>query len=264
MTGRSFAALLLVATTGLPLGLHWPAWVERWLHNPGERTAAGLAAYGAKSYDRALPAFDSALRLAPGDPRVAFNAGAAEIAAGKPGDAVRPLAKAVEGAPPELAADAAYNLGTARLEAGDAAGAIDALKRSLRARPDSPDAKYNLELALRAQEEQKKPRAKPPEKGSKGDREDQGEQKESSRQPGAEQPPSDQPNRSPAADPAQQGERRPGEEGKKPLPQFHDQPDMSAEQAAAILKAVENLERQQRRKEALKQAKANASQESDW
>ena len=47
------------------------------------------------------------------------------------------------------------------------------------------------------------------------------------------------------APPAQAGQPPPPKE--RPLPQFEDQKDMTAEQAAAILQAVENLERQQRR-----------------
>ena len=48
------------------------------------------------------------------------------------------------------------------------------------------------------------------------------------------------------------------------LPQFHDLPDMTAEQAAAILRAVENLERQQRRERAEKASAAKPRVEIDW
>ena len=48
------------------------------------------------------------------------------------------------------------------------------------------------------------------------------------------------------------------------MPQFEDQKDMTAEQAAAILQAVENLERQQRREQARALARAKTSVEKDW
>jgi hypothetical protein len=48
------------------------------------------------------------------------------------------------------------------------------------------------------------------------------------------------------------------------LPQFRDQEDMTAEQAAAILQAVDNLERERRREEAKERALAKSSVEKDW
>ena len=98
---------------------------------------------------------DSALRLQPGDPLVEFNAGTAHLGANRP-DAAQLLEQAAKHAPPGLAADAFYNLGNARLETKDAQAAIDAYKSALRAQSDLPDAKRNLELALRLLEEQQR------------------------------------------------------------------------------------------------------------
>ncbi len=55
-----------------------------------------------------------------------------------------------------------------------------------------------------------------------------------------------------------------GEQEERPLPQFEDQPDMTAEEAAAILEAVENLEREARRQEALEAASKQAKGKKDW
>jgi Ca-activated chloride channel family protein len=56
---------------------------------------------------------------------------------------------------------------------------------------------------------------------------------------------------------------RPGErEG--PLPQFRDLRDMNAEQAAAILRAVDDLERRARRERAREMARRRAIEEIDW
>lgn len=68
-------------------------------------------------------------------------------------------------------------------------------------------------------------------------------------------------------DPQQrQGQSPPGQQGQKegPLPQFKDLPDMDAQQAAAILEAIENLERSQRRQDAKKALKANVRGKKDW
>lgn len=63
----------------------------------------------------------------------------------------------------------------------------------------------------------------------------------------------------------QQNENGSGQDQQEsPLPQFEDLPDMTAEEAAAILEAIENMEREQRRQEALEAAKANVGGKKDW
>ncbi len=49
-----------------------------------------------------------------------------------------------------------------------------------------------------------------------------------------------------------------------PLPQFRDLPDMSAEEAAAILEATLNMEREQRRRKALQSASQHRRGKKDW
>ena len=61
----------------------------------------------------------------------------------------------------------------------------------------------------------------------------------------------------------QQGQQNP-ESQEGPLPEFKDLPDMTAEEAAAILEAIENMEREQRRQEALEAAKAGIRGKKDW
>ena len=64
-------------------------------------------------------------------------------------------------------------------------------------------------------------------------------------------------------------ERRPfGEQDRQGqgsgLPQFRNQPEMSAQEASSVLAAVENLERQQRREQAARRARQNAAKGKDW
>ncbi len=246
--------------------------------NARERTAAGRSALESGEKAQAVPAFDTALRLAPVDPVARFNAGTAHLEAKDPA-AVALLEQAAKSAPAGLAPSAWYNLGNGRLAAGDAHGAVEAYIEALRRQPEHQNAKANLELALREIERQRQPppesgkdqKKKPqqpqqsPGSGQKDEKEEPKDQKQQQeqqqqdqqQQPGKDQQPQQQ---------QQQGQQQqaPSASGQSPLPQFHDLPDMTAEQAAAILRAVENLERQQRLDKAAKDAGARAQVEIDW
>ncbi len=258
-------ALLLLALPSLPIS--WeslvPDWAERWLYNPRERVERSLAAQKqGKPRDAVGPA-NTALRLAPDDPLVQYDAGTARLGAGRGRQAVTPLERAAKGASRELAPAAHYNLGGARFAAGDAAGAAEAFKQALRLQPDNQDAKYNLELALREEQKQKMGGQGSP-KGSRGNR---SPNQDPSDQPGKGRPdPNPKPqNGEQGKQPQQQGGRKQDQQGQGgQLPQFRNQPEMSAQEASSVLSAVENLERQQRRDQAARRAKQHAAKGKDW
>ena len=250
--------------------------LEPYRFNARERTARALAAWEKGRLADAVAPLDTALRLQPSDPLIQFNAGTAHLGASQP-DAAQLLKQAAENAPPGLAADAFYNLGNARLDARDPEGAIDAYKSALRAQPDLPSAKRNLELALRQLEEQQRQQEQ---QQKDKDQQQKDPQQKDQQQPGGsggennprqqaqpdpqQQDPEQSPPQSGEGQP-QPGDPQPQQPAKQsPLPQFQDQKDMTAEQAAAILQAVENLERQQRREQARALARAKTSVEKDW
>jgi tetratricopeptide (TPR) repeat protein len=252
-----------MALAGILPTFELPPAVGRWLHSPRVQVAQGMAKLEAGGARAAARHFDRAAALRPADPRALFDAGTGRIAAGRR-DAVEPLERAVAAAPASLRAPALYNLGNARLAAGDAPGAIEAYESCLRDTPTHAGAKHNLELALRELAKPKPP-LRPPREAPGGKR--QGE-----RQPGRGDGPGD-PSAEPRPGPPQQRgggeprEERPGETPQagaaSPLPRFDEQPDMTAAQAAAILEAVENRERQARRMEA-KSRSARRAVEKDW
>jgi Ca-activated chloride channel family protein len=266
----ALALLGALAFPSLPWQPHLPSWVERWMYNPRERTDKSITAYRQGKAKEALPPADTAARLAPNDPTVQFDAGTAHLGAGDAREAVSLLEKAAKGAAPALSPAAHYNLGNAKLAAGDAAGAVEAYRQALREQPANADAKYNLELALREEQKQKMGgRGNPP--GSRGNRKPN---QDPSNQPGkGNTPPQNQPQKGQQSpNPQQQGQPQPGQgQPQKPgegqdarLPQFRNQPDMSAQEAASVLSAVENLERQQRRELAAKRARQFAAKGKDW
>jgi len=252
---------------------------DRWMWNARERTAAGRAALQKGDAQGAIDAFDVARRLRPEDPRTAYNAGTARI--GSDPKAAAPLLDgAAQAAGPQLAPSAWYNLGNARLAAGDAKGAVDSFVEALRREPQNADAKQNLELALRAMAEQQKqqqqqsetsgdtskqqpkPGDSKPEKGDSESEPSQQEGSESKHEPG-----SDSSSKDASSEPGEssgQPSNGGADQRQNPLPQFRDLPDMTAEQAAAILRAVEDLERKQRHDKALKAAQQRATVEKDW
>lgn len=266
------------------LDLHPPAAVERWLYNPRERTHRGLGLLEAGDPAAALEAFETAGRLAPEDPRVLFNLGTGRLL-GDHGDAVGALEAALrvgeegrEGAPPpvpgsgaalplELRQRAFYNLGGARLAADDPAGAVSAYEEALRLDPSDADAKHNLELALRRLEEQRL-RLRSPQEAPGGDRPGEEAPSEEGGGTDPEPPPEegDEGGRDPGAE-GPEADTRPREGspyGARLLPGFEEQADLTAVQAAALLEAVEHLERRQRREEAVRAAKRAAGTEEDW
>ncbi|HSS79225.1 MAG TPA: VWA domain-containing protein [Thermoanaerobaculia bacterium] len=257
--------LMLIALPSLPVSWEQllPDWAERWLYNPRERVERSLAAQKQGKPREAVEPANTALRLAPDDPLVQYDAGTARLGAGRGRQAVAPLEKAAKAAGRELAPSAHYNLGGARLAAGDAAGAAEAFKQTLRLQPDNQDAKYNLELALREEQKQKMGGQGSP-KGSRGNR---SPNQDPSDQPGKGKPdPNPKPqNGEQGKQPQQQGGKQQDQQGQGgQLPQFRNQPEMSAQEASSVLSAVENLERQQRRDQAARRAKQHAAKGKDW
>jgi Ca-activated chloride channel family protein len=256
----------------------WAGRLERLLHNPRERTETALEAYEAHRYPEALDLSREARDLASDVPVTAFNAGTAELAAGLSREAIATLEETVEtlrieGAgegphrlpetrfrEPRLAASTLYNLGNARFADGDPAGAVRAYEDALRLAPDHEASKFNLELALRELEKQTPP---PPQQSpQEGQGEGEGGQPPDSRQG----PEKGQDNEQEGRQGQEPEESR--TEAQQPrsseLQSFRDQPDMTAEEAAAILEAVENLERQQRREEAARRARSTSRGDKDW
>ncbi|HEY4591865.1 MAG TPA: VWA domain-containing protein, partial [Thermoanaerobaculia bacterium] len=131
------ALLSGLALPSLPWQPHLPAWVERWMYNPRERTERSIQEYQKGKAREAVGPADTAERLAPNDPTVQYDAGTVHLGAGDSRQAVSLLEKAAKGAEPGLSPAAHYNLGNARLAAGDADGAVEAYKEALREQPGS-------------------------------------------------------------------------------------------------------------------------------
>ncbi|MEM7585971.1 MAG: hypothetical protein AAF560_21455 [Acidobacteriota bacterium] len=301
---RRLALRWLILTLGLltlaqNAAADWPAWVERLLFNPTERTQRGIEHFGDGEVGDASEPLETALRLQGNDPVAQYNAGTARLSSG--GDALSLLESAATGGAGDLVPAARYNLGKARLDSMDYPGAIEAFKEALRHDPGNEDAKFNLELAQKLLEEQQQEQQNQDQQNQDQDQQDQQNQDQQNQdqqdqeqqnqdqeqqnqdQQDQEQQNQDQQDQEQQQDQSQEQQdqeqqeqqqqeqqqseqEQPGQqqEQERPLPQFEDLPDMTAEEAAAILEAIENMEREQRRQEALEAAKKHSGAKKDW
>lgn len=248
------AAALCALVFAVPArsGAEGPGWLEPWLHNAEERTHLAIESADRGAPEEAVEPLETALALAPEDPVARYNAGTARLLTGD-GGARALLESAAQGAAPgELLSRVYYNLGNVKMAERDFRAAIETFKDALRNDPRLEDAKFNLELARRALEEEESQKSQDDQ-----EQEDEQEQEQEEEQNESQTPPPPQ---------DEEGEADEGRQEKvqSPLPQFRDLPDMTAEEAAAILEAVENMERERRREDALEAARASARGKKDW
>lgn len=244
----SLAALSFLALSA-PAAAEWPEWLDPWLHNPEERTRRAIGRTERGAPEDAVEPLDTALMLDPENPVSRYNAGTARLVLGDGGARALLQSAAERAADSGLLSRVHYNLGNVKLAERDYRSAIESYQDALRQDPGLHAAKFNLELARRALEEQQS-------QPSADDQEEEQEEQEEEQSQEPEPPPRQD----------QEGEGDEGEREKvqSPLPQFRDLPDMTAEEAAAILEAVENMERARRREDAMEAARANVRGKKDW
>lgn len=209
----------------------------------------GNRAYRRGDAARALEAYRRAVEKRPDDPAARYNLGTVLLRDRRPGDAAPQLARAVEASNTELRARAFYNLGNtylARALEGDAEAArnaAEAYRETLLLRPRDPDAKWNLELALR----QLDPTERPPSRSPEGAEEE------------SEPSPQDGP---PQGEPTGAGGAPP--QPAPPRPSGADLRPLSRESAEQILNATEEQERALQREKLRRQQAAGRPAGPDW
>jgi tetratricopeptide (TPR) repeat protein len=249
------AAVLIVLAAVYPL-------VVGFGDSPEGRNRKGNSLYKKGEFDQALTEYRSAQVLAPELFELSFNAGDALFRKGDLAGAVREFAKA-SGAPDSLLSSSAYyNAGNALVKAGDPKAAIEAYKAALKRNPADPDAKYNLELALKLLQEQQN-------KDQKGENKDQQDQKQENQkdqsqkdQEAGENKPNEQNQQNQQSQPSE------GQEGQENQQQMQEQaaeqePAMSKEDAARLLDAIQQSE-QELQKELRAVAKKRTKVDKDW
>lgn len=203
-------------------------------------------------YDEAVEAYRSALSDGESSTILHYNLGTALLRTGRYDEAEQHLRAALASIDPQMRERTHYNLGSRFLDAARITddpraraqlldAAVEAYKQALRVNPADVDAKWNLELALREQDEQ------PPVMGGGDDQGDEGDD-DSDGDGGGASPPG------PAGPSPGANERR---------REYADSGEMTPEQAERILRAAEQSERDLYR-DKLRQGRRDTPVARDW
>lgn len=197
-------------------------------HRESER---GNRAYESGNHDEALARYTEGQTAAPDAPELHYDIGNVLYRKEDYAAAVEAYRRALAGNRTDLLPDAAYNLGNAHFRERRFREAAEAYRQGLELRPDDADARRNLELALRALEQENRPEPQPQEKEQKERQEQQQEQPQ----------------------PQQEPEPRP-ERGE----------GMSPEEAERLLDRIAELEKDAMKRRSTKAAEGESPKEKDW
>ncbi len=173
MTLSKFA--LVIGVLGL-IGSSEPGWLAQALARTDPDVDAALVAYDADDWDLALEHLDVANERRGERPEIHYDRGLALLAKAEKDAAREAFQHGTESDLPSVLASSHYQLGNLAMMDEDWETAVTQYIGCLRAQPDHPNAKWNLELALaRKREQEKKDEEKKDEE--KQDEEKQDEEK---------------------------------------------------------------------------------------
>jgi tetratricopeptide (TPR) repeat protein len=222
--------------------------IDEVLLRPRRLTAEGLEEYERGNHPKALEAFEGAVKTRPTDPTMRFNVADALYKNGKFDEAAVLYQALAEDESSPLAGKARFNLGNTRYQKQDFPGAVEAYRGALRLTPGDPDTTWNLELALRALQEQERQKKREQERQQQ---EDQNQEKQD-QQDGQQQ---EQP------DPKQS--QRPKTKEEKERERFQKEAGMPKERAMQLLDALQQNEKAEQKK-LLAAQRAKARKGKDW
>jgi len=216
------------------------------------RTEKGNRLYLEGQNEPALGEYQKAQTSIPEAPQLHYDIGNVLYRQENWAGAAEAYEHALGAAGPELAARAAYNLGNALFHDEKYDEAVKAYTRALKGAPKDGDAKHNLELALRALEQQKQEQKQQQQKQNPKDQKQQDQQKQSSAQNDDKGQPKDQ----------KGSQNQPKDQDKK-----GDQKSggMTPDEAQKLLDRLNDQEKQNLKHERAKAAAAGESTpEKDW
>jgi Ca-activated chloride channel family protein len=223
--------------------------VDEALLRPQRLNAEGRERYTEGDHPKALESFDHAVARRPDDARLRFNLADALYKNGKYQEAAAAFQALAGKADSPLAGPARFNLGNALFQQGNYPAAIAAYRGALDLAPEDLDARRNLELALRALEEQKK------QQQQQQSKDDKNEQKQDQQQQQQQQNPDQQKQ--------DQQQQRPKSEQEKEQQRFQDDTGMSKERAMQLLDALQRAEKDEQKKQLAAQ-RAGKRKGKDW
>lgn len=228
----------------------------------GSKNKEGNRLFEQRKYEEAQKAYLQAQIEAPNRPELLYNLGNTLLKQKKYNQAIQELHKALAKADKGLQANSWFNAGNALYEMGRFKDSAQAYIQSLRINPRDPDAKHNLELALRKMKEQ--PQQGQQNKEQNQNKNEQEKQDSAQNQQSASQEKKSQPekhNQQNQSSQAQQDPHKPVQ----PEPSQADRRDgsFSKDRALQILDALQNQELAEQRKILERRARRKATGR-DW
>jgi len=232
---------VLMATTG-----------QVWRDKVSRKNAEGNVLYGQKNYPAALDTYVEANDGKAHRQELAYNLANTFYQQKKYPEALRELEKAITSDNSRLNEKIYFNRGNTFFQMGKYQEAIESYKKTLELDPGDKEAKHNLELALKKlqenlQDQQKDSKKKDQQQKQDPSKQDQ-KQESSSDQQKQQQPsqPKDQPNQ------PQNANSKPEQDQKRQQAGQQQRPGMDPKEALRILDALNQQEKQEQRKQALK------------
>jgi Ca-activated chloride channel homolog len=218
------------------------------------RTEKGNTLYLEGEIDPAIAEYQKAQAKLPEAPQLQYDIGNVLYRQENWSGAAEAYERALGAADPDLSARAAYNLGNALFHDEKFDDAVKAYTRSLKGKPQDADAKHNLELALRALEQQKQQQQQQQQQQKNPDQ----QKKDEKPKDGDKGDPKDQ-DKKPKDDTSQKGD--PKDQGKKPQPKPGE---MTPEEAQKLLDRLGDQEKQNVKHDQARRPKDDATPEKDW
>jgi tetratricopeptide (TPR) repeat protein len=230
--------LIFTATTG-----------QIWRDKVSRKNAEGNALYQQKNYPGALDKYVEANDGKAHRQELAYNLANTFYQQKKYPEALRELEKAVASGNSPLNEKIYFNRGNTFFQMGKYQEAIESYKKALELVPSDKEAKHNLELALKKLHENPQEQKKDSKKKDQQSKQDKQDQKQggSSDQQKQQKPsqPKDQQNQP-------QNANKSEEDKKQPQPGQQQKAAMDSKEALRILDALNQQEKQEQRKQALK------------
>jgi len=255
VAGLAFWLILATGVSGARAGIRPPGAAE---------AEEGRRLYLQEKYEEALERFQEAVVMAPDDPRISLALGETLFRLQRYEEAQAEFERALHlSEDRELKAEALYNSGTSDLAGGDPEQAAARFRESLKMVPDSPDALYNLEVALRRLQQQQQQQQQENQDQDKDkendqqdqqenqdqqdqqDQEDQQDQKDQQDQQDQQENQEQENNQEQKQEQDQQQENQ--QENKEKEDQGKPEDELTREQAMQILKALDRDEEELKR-----------------
>jgi len=220
-----------------------------WRDKVSRKNAEGNVLYDQKSYPAALEKYVEANDGKTHQQELAYNLANAFYQQKKYPEALRELEKAISAGKAGLNQRAYFNRGNTFFQMGKYQEAVEAYKKTLELDPSDKEAKYNLELALKKLQENPQDQQKDSKKKDQQQKQDKQDSKSGSSEQQKQQQPSQSKNQQSQPQPANS---KPGQEQRQDQPGQQQKPGMDPKEALRILDALNQQEKQEQRKQALK------------